>query len=56
MSALNIQRKLAEKGLRLFAAADRKSLYNELKTSLPKSHWAIIQRLPDQLIKELHRL
>lgn len=37
-------------------AADKKSLYNELKAFLPKSHWAIIQQLPDQLRKELGRL
>ncbi|MBI5597584.1 MAG: nucleotidyl transferase AbiEii/AbiGii toxin family protein [Elusimicrobia bacterium] len=37
-------------------AADRKFLYNELKAFLPKSHWAIIQQLPDQLKKELGRL
>lgn len=37
-------------------AADKKFLYNELKAFLPKSHWAIIQQLPDQLKKELGRL
>jgi predicted nucleotidyltransferase component of viral defense system len=37
-------------------AADKKFLYNELKAFLPKSHWAIIQQLPDQLSKELKRL
>lgn len=36
--------------------ADKKFLYNELKAFLPKSHWAIIQQLPDQLKKELGRL
>lgn len=36
--------------------ADQKILYNELKVFLPKSHWAIIQRLPDQLKRELGRL
>lgn len=38
------------------AKADKKHLYNELKAFLPKSHWAIIQQLPDQLTKELKRL
>ena len=36
--------------------SDKKFLYNELKAFLPRSHWAIIQQLPDQLKKELGRL
>lgn len=35
--------------------ADKKFLYNELKLFLPKSHWAIIQRLPEHLKRELGR-
>lgn len=35
--------------------ADKKFLYNELKVFLPKSHWAIIQQLPNQLKRELGR-
>ncbi|MBI4056654.1 MAG: nucleotidyl transferase AbiEii/AbiGii toxin family protein [Elusimicrobia bacterium] len=33
-----------------------KSLYQELREFLPKSHWTIIQHLPEQLEKELGRL
>lgn len=36
--------------------SNKKFLYNELKAFLPKSHWAIIQQLPEQLKKELGRL
>lgn len=42
--------------LKKLAAADKKLLYQELKAFLPKSHWAIIQQLPDQLKRELERL
>lgn len=34
---------------------DSRRLYQELREFLPRSHWAIIQQLPDQLRKELER-
>ena len=41
--------------LEKLAKTDKKFLYSELKAFLPRSHWAIIQQLPDQLKKELGR-
>ncbi len=41
--------------LEKLAKTDRKRLYNELKAFLPKSHWALIQQLPDHIRKELGR-
>lgn len=45
-----------ERILAALTASDKKFLYNELKAFLPRSHWAIIQHLPDQLKRELARL
>jgi len=35
---------------------EAKFLYRELRNFIPKSHWAMAQRLPDQLRSELARL